>query len=135
MDTIIRWVEQTAVYREYLTKLPEPLNNVYFDVLILLVLTIYIVYTAITRIADRAALARMRRKARQEEAFPREGAGIGGRAFASGAGEQGGNRHLDGNPGTCFPAEVMEGRASIRQVAMLTGISRSAVQRLSKKEG
>jgi len=69
------WLYQTEFYQEVLQKLPEPLNNIYFDTIIALVIAVYLVYrfldmlhTFIYSCRIRRKQARERRKKEEQEA-------------------------------------------------------------------
>ncbi len=99
MDLIIRWFEQTTLYQGFLAKLPSPLNNVYFDVLVIGALLIYIIYCIISRIVDAVAFARLRKRG-QESGENSEG--------KQELGNEVGNRYLAEGSGASLPEPVLE---------------------------
>lgn len=57
------WLYQTSFYQEILKELPVPLNNIYFDSLVILVLAAYLIY----RILDAIWYACRRRRIRKRQ--------------------------------------------------------------------
>lgn len=44
IDKFNAWLQASALYKNYLEKMPVPLNNIYFDTFLLLAIILYIVY-------------------------------------------------------------------------------------------
>lgn len=61
-----RWLYATTFYQEILKELPVPLNNIYFDSLVLIALAVYLVYRIIEAIHIACHRRRIRRKQERE---------------------------------------------------------------------
>lgn len=61
-----RWLYDTPFYQEILKELPVPLNNIYFDSLVLIGLAIYLIYRIIEAIRIACYRRRIRRKQDRE---------------------------------------------------------------------
>ena len=57
------WLYQTSFYQDILKELPVPLNNIYFDSLVVLVIGVYLIY----RILDAIWYAYRRRRIRKRQ--------------------------------------------------------------------
>lgn len=47
LDSLQMWIKETALYNDFLLHMPAPLNNIYFDTILLAVLLIYCIYRVI----------------------------------------------------------------------------------------
>lgn len=61
-----KWLYDTPFYQEILKELPVPLNNIYFDSLVLIALAVYLVFRIIEAIRIACYRGRIRRKQERE---------------------------------------------------------------------
>lgn len=47
LDSLQMWIKETALYNDFLLHMPAPLNNIYFDTILLAVLLMYCGYRVI----------------------------------------------------------------------------------------
>ena len=50
LNVINAWLQNSEIYEQYLKNAPVPLNNIFFDTLLLLAIIIYIVYRVLVYI-------------------------------------------------------------------------------------
>ena len=50
LNSINVWLQNSALYTQYLKNAPMPLNNIFFDTLLLLAIILYIVYRVLVYI-------------------------------------------------------------------------------------
>lgn len=62
MVRLTEMLESTAIYKEFLYKLPESLNNVYFDTLMIAVIAAYFIFRIITALSGRVRAAGIRHR-------------------------------------------------------------------------
>lgn len=63
LDSLQAWIEETALYKEFLLRMPAPLNNIYFDTVLLALFLIYCSY----RVVDSIQMSRRHRAVKERQ--------------------------------------------------------------------
>lgn len=63
LDSLQAWIKETALYNDFLLHMPSPLNNIYFDTILLAILLIYCGY----RIVDAIQMSKRHRAVKERQ--------------------------------------------------------------------
>ena len=66
------WLYQTEFYQEVLKELPEPLNNIYFDTIVAVIIVVYLLYRIVDMLHSFFYYRRIRKMAEQEQKEKKE---------------------------------------------------------------
>lgn len=63
LDSLQLWIKDTALYNDFLLHMPAPLNNIYFDTIVLALALVYLVY----RVMDGMQMSKRHRRVKERQ--------------------------------------------------------------------